>query len=103
MKGLRSYRYRVVDVFTERPLEGNALAVFPDASGLDDETMRKIAGPMNVVSDKFISLATRADCAANVRIFTPTKEMVFAGHPTIGSSFVMLDEGIVPKGSERFN
>jgi trans-2,3-dihydro-3-hydroxyanthranilate isomerase len=43
MNGLRSYRYLLVDVFTERPLEGNALAVFPEASGLDDATMRKIA------------------------------------------------------------
>jgi trans-2,3-dihydro-3-hydroxyanthranilate isomerase len=102
MNGLRSYRYRVVDVFTERPLEGNALAVFPDASGLDDATMQKIARELNLSETTFICPVTRADCAANVRIFTPTKEMVFAGHPTIGSSFVMLDEGIVPKNSERF-
>src|SRR5262249_30985325 len=102
MNGLRSYRYQVVDVFTERPLEGNALAVFPDASGLDDGTMRKIAREMNLSETTFIGPATRADCAANVRIFTPTEEMVFAGHPTIGSRFVMLDEGIVPKDSERF-
>ena len=102
MSGLRSYRYRVVDVFTERPLEGNALAVFPDASGLDDATMRKIARELNLSETTFISPATRADCAANVRIFTPTKEMIFAGHPTIGSSFVILDEGVVPKDSERF-
>jgi trans-2,3-dihydro-3-hydroxyanthranilate isomerase len=92
----------VVDVFTERPLEGNALAVFPDASGLDDATMRKIARELNLSETTFISPATRADCAANVRIFTPTKEMIFAGHPTIGSSFVILDEGVVPKDSERF-
>jgi trans-2,3-dihydro-3-hydroxyanthranilate isomerase len=102
MNSLRAYRYRVVDVFTERPLEGNALAVFPDASGLDDATMQKIAREMNLSETTFIGPATRADCAANVRIFTPTKEMIFAGHPTVGSSFVMLDEGIVPKDSERF-
>jgi trans-2,3-dihydro-3-hydroxyanthranilate isomerase len=102
MSGLRSFRYRVVDVFTERPLEGNALAVFPDASGLDDATMRKIARELNLSETTFISPATRADCAANVRIFTPTKEMIFAGHPTIGSGFVILDEGVVPKDSERF-
>src|SRR4029453_16501538 len=98
----RSYPYRVGDVFTERPLEGNPLAVFPDASGLDDATMQKIARELNLSETTFIGPATRADCAANVRIFTPTKEMVFAGHPTIGSSFVMLDEGIVSKDSERF-
>lgn len=54
MNGLRSYRYLVVDVFTERPLEGNALAVFPDASGLDDATMRKIAREMNLSETTFI-------------------------------------------------
>jgi trans-2,3-dihydro-3-hydroxyanthranilate isomerase len=102
MNSLRSYRYRVVDVFTKQPLEGNALAVFPDASGIDDATMQKIAKEMNLSETTFVGPATRADCAANVRIFTPTREMVFAGHPTIGTSFVLLDEGIVPEDSERF-
>jgi len=102
MNSLRSYHYRVVDVFTEQPLEGNALAVFPDASGIDDATMQKIAKEMNLSETTFVGPATRADCVANVRIFTPTIEMVFAGHPTIGTSFVLLDEGIVPKDSERF-
>jgi trans-2,3-dihydro-3-hydroxyanthranilate isomerase len=102
MNSPRSYRYRVVDVFTERPLEGNALAVFPDASGIDDATMRKIARELNLSETTFVYPATRADCAANVRIFTPTRELPFAGHPTIGASFVLLDEGMVPKDSERF-
>ena len=48
MNSLRSYRYRVVDVFTERPLEGNALAVFTDASGMDDGTMQKLARELNL-------------------------------------------------------
>lgn len=102
MNSIGSYRYRVVDVFTERALEGNALAVFPDASGLDDATMQKIARELNLSETTFLSPATRADCAVNVRIFTPTRELVFAGHPTIGTSFVLLDEGIVPRNSERF-
>lgn len=102
VNSLRSYRYRVVDVFTEKALEGNALAVFPDASGLDDATMQKIARELNLSETTFVSPATRADCAANVRIFTPIRELVFAGHPTIGTSFVLLDEGGVPKNSERF-
>jgi trans-2,3-dihydro-3-hydroxyanthranilate isomerase len=97
-----SYRYRVVDVFTKQPLEGNALAVFPDASGLDEVTMQKIAKELNLSETTFVSPATRADCVANVRIFTPTQEMVFAGHPTIGTSFVLLEEGSVPKDSEHF-
>jgi trans-2,3-dihydro-3-hydroxyanthranilate isomerase len=102
MNNLRSYRYRVVDVFTERPLEGNALAVFPEASGLDDATMQKIARELNLSETTFVNSATHADRAANVRIFTPTRELPFAGHPTIGASFVLLDEGAVPKDSERF-
>jgi trans-2,3-dihydro-3-hydroxyanthranilate isomerase len=96
------YRYRVVDVFTTQPLEGNPLAVFPDGSGLDDGTMQKIAKELNLSETTFVFPATRPDCAARVRIFTPAREMLFAGHPTVGTSFVLLDEGIVPRQTERF-
>jgi trans-2,3-dihydro-3-hydroxyanthranilate isomerase len=98
----RFYRYRLVDVFTENALEGNGLAVFLDASGLDDLTMQKIAREMNLSETTFILPSTRAACVARVRIFTPYQEMVFAGHPTVGTSFVLLDEGLVPAGTERF-
>ncbi len=97
-----SIRYRVVDVFTKEALLGNPLAVFPNATGLDDATMQKIAREMNLSETVFITAATRSDCVANVRIFTPAREMVFAGHPTVGASFVLLDTGVVPKGTERF-
>ena len=96
------FRYRVVDVFTEHPLEGNALAVFTDASAMDAVTMQRVARELNLAETAFILPPTRADCAARVRIFTPTKEMVFAGHPTIGTSFVLLDEGVVPAGASDF-
>jgi trans-2,3-dihydro-3-hydroxyanthranilate isomerase len=96
------YRYRVVDVFTEHPLEGNPLAVFPDAASMDDATMQKIALELNLSETTFVMPASNPECAARVRIFTPRKEMLFAGHPTIGTSFVLLDEGGVPKGCERF-
>ena len=102
MNNARSYRYRVVDVFTEQPLEGNPLAVFPDASGMDEVTMQKIAKELNLSETTFVLPASRADCAARARIFTPTREMVFAGHPTIGTSLVLLDEGMVPKNTEHF-
>lgn len=98
----RSYRYRVVDVFTDQPLEGNSLAVFPDASGLDDDMMQRIARELNLSETTFVFPATRADCVADVRIFTPSKEMVFAGHPTIGTSFVLLEERLVPNGVDHF-
>ena len=99
---MRSYRYVVVDVFTTEPLAGNALAVFPAASGLEAATMQKIAREMNLAETSFILPATRQDCAAHVRIFTPAKEMAFAGHPTVGTAFVMLQEKIVPQDSSVF-
>jgi trans-2,3-dihydro-3-hydroxyanthranilate isomerase len=95
MTSEQSHPYRVVDVFTERPLEGNPLAVFPDASGMDAVTMQRIARELNLAETTFVLPPTRGDCAARVRIFTPRKEMPFAGHPTIGTAFVLLDEGIV--------
>lgn len=98
----QTYHYQVVDVFTREQLEGNPLAVFPDALGLDDRTMQRIARELNLSETAFVFPATRSDCAALVRIFTPVREMVFAGHPTIGTSFVLLAEGIVPQDSVSF-
>jgi trans-2,3-dihydro-3-hydroxyanthranilate isomerase len=98
----QEYRYRVVDVFTEHPLEGNALAVFPEASAIDSTTMQRIARELNLAETAFVLPPTRSDCAARVRIFTPAKEMLFAGHPTIGTGFVLLDEGLVPGETGEF-
>jgi trans-2,3-dihydro-3-hydroxyanthranilate isomerase len=98
----RSFRYRVVDVFTENPLEGNALAVFPDARALDNATMQGIARELNLSETTFLFPATRSDCVASVRIFTPARELPFAGHPTVGASFVLLDESLVRKNQRSF-
>jgi trans-2,3-dihydro-3-hydroxyanthranilate isomerase len=97
-----SYKYRVVDVFSEEPLLGNQLGVFPDSSGLDTETMQKIAKELNVAETVFFGPPTRPGCAAQVRIFTPGREMPFAGHPTVGAGFVLRELGVVPKDAERF-
>jgi trans-2,3-dihydro-3-hydroxyanthranilate isomerase len=97
-----SFRYRVVDVFTERPLEGNPLAVFPDASLLDPALMPRIAKELNLSETVFILPSARPECAARLRIFTPSDELIFAGHPTIGSACVLMDEGIVPRGQREF-
>jgi trans-2,3-dihydro-3-hydroxyanthranilate isomerase len=94
MRSEREFRYRVVDVFTEHALEGNALAVFTDASAMDSATMQRVARELNLAETVFVLPATGEACAARLRIFTPTKEMVFAGHPTIGAAFVLLDEGL---------
>ena len=98
----RDLRYRVVDVFTERPLEGNPLAVFPQADGLDASTMQRIAKELNLAETAFVFPSDRSDCAARVRIFTPTMEMTFAGHPTIGTAWVLLDEDRVRGDRENF-
>lgn len=98
----RAHRYRVVDVFTETPLEGNPVAVFPASSDLDPRVMQAIAREINLAETVFVCPATRDGCAVRLRIFTPVHEMVFAGHPTIGASWVLQAEGIVARDSERF-
>ena len=94
--------YRTVDVFTQTPLEGNPLAVFPDARGIEPATMQRIARELNLSETTFVLPATRSDCAARVRIFTPANEMLFAGHPTIGTAWVLRDAGIVPVATSHF-
>src|SRR5271157_1745934 len=102
MSGAKSYRYVVVDVFTMQGLAGNPLAVFPSAVDFDQPTMQKIAGELNLTETAFIFPPTRKDSAACVRIFTPARELEFAGHPTVGTAFVLLQEGIVPRNSTGF-
>lgn len=94
--------YQVVDVFTRRPLEGNPLAVFTDANNLDASLMQRIAKELNLAETAFILPATKEGCDLRVRIFTPAKEMIFAGHPTIGSAYVARASGLVPRDAERF-
>ena len=102
MTPTKSYPYTVVNVFTTEPLSGNSSAVFPDASEFDTETMQKIARELNLTETAFVLPATRPDCAARVRIFTPTKETPFAGHPTVGTAFVLLQRGIVSSSCHEF-
>ncbi len=85
---MASYRYVVVDVFTDTPLAGNQLAVFTDGRGLEDEEMQSLAREMNFSETVFV-LPKEADGHARIRIFTPVNEMLFAGHPTLGSAFVL--------------
>lgn len=94
--------YRVVDVFTQTPLEGNPLAVFERAAGLDASTMQRIARELNLSETTFVFPSERGDALARVRIFTPTHEMTFAGHPTIGTAWVLRDAGLVPPGAASF-
>jgi trans-2,3-dihydro-3-hydroxyanthranilate isomerase len=102
----RSYDFVKVDVFTTVAFEGNPLAVFTDATGLETATMQRIAGELNLSETTFVFPPADPKNAALVRIFTPRSELPFAGHPTIGTAFVVrgdseatalvLEEGIGP-------
>jgi trans-2,3-dihydro-3-hydroxyanthranilate isomerase len=81
------YAYRLVNVFAESTLAGNPLCVFEDGIGLDDATMQALALQFNLSETTFVLPSTVA--TARVRIFTPTFEMPFAGHPTLGSACVV--------------
>lgn len=83
----RRIAYRLVNVFAETAFGGNPLAVVEDARGLSDDTMQAIARQFNLSETSFILPSTVA--AARVRIFTPTYEMAFAGHPTLGTASVV--------------
>ena len=85
---MRTFRYVVADVFTDKPLAGNQLAVFTDARGLGDDEMQSLAREMNFSESVFV-LPSENDGHVRIRIFTPTNEMLFAGHPTLGSAFVL--------------
>jgi trans-2,3-dihydro-3-hydroxyanthranilate isomerase len=98
----RRYRLRWVDVFTERALAGNPLAVVLEADGLSAAQMQAIARETNLSETTFVLPATAAGHAARVRIFTPHVELPFAGHPTIGTSWVLLAEGIVDEDAASF-
>ena len=86
---MRDFAFRIVNVFAEERLGGNPLAVVEDGRGLDDATMQAIALQFNLSETTFILPSTNA--TARVRIFTPTFEMPFAGHPTLGSAHVVRD------------
>jgi trans-2,3-dihydro-3-hydroxyanthranilate isomerase len=95
------YRYLHLDVFTDRLLEGNQLAVFPEPRGLSAERMQAIAGEMNFSESTFI-LPPEKDGDVRMRIFTPTDELPLAGHPTIGSTFALAEEGVIAPGRADF-
>jgi len=109
---MTDYRFRIVNVFAERPLEGNPLCVFEDGRGLDDATMQALALQFNLSETTFVLPSTEA--TAHVRIFTPTFEMPFAGHPTLGTAHVVralrgagdrvtlqMKAGIIPVSAEE--
>ncbi|MDQ3086562.1 MAG: PhzF family phenazine biosynthesis protein, partial [Actinomycetota bacterium] len=107
-----SLRYVVADVFTDRPLEGNQLAVFTDARGIDEETMQALALEIGFSETTFV-LPPEQGGTVRIRIFTPKSELPFAGHPCLGTAWVLASSlqrgavelettsGIVPVELER--
>jgi len=90
---VRRYRFIQADVFTEVIFGGNPVAVFPDAEGLNDDEMQKIAREMNLSETAFVLPPTDPRADVQVRFFTPSTELPFAGHPTIGTHVVLASLG----------
>jgi len=90
------YHYFICDVFTEQRFGGNQLAVLPDAQKLSDWQMQQIAREFNFSETAFV-LPAEAGHTRKVRIFTPTTEIPFAGHPNIGTAFVLAETGALGK------
>jgi trans-2,3-dihydro-3-hydroxyanthranilate isomerase len=109
---VRVFRYVVADVFTDTPLAGNPVAVFTDARGLGDDEMQRLARELNLSESVFV-LPAEGEGHARIRIFTPSIEMPFAGHPTLGTAFVLgapmqlveirleTGAGVIPVALER--
>jgi trans-2,3-dihydro-3-hydroxyanthranilate isomerase len=109
---VREFRYVVADVFTDTPLAGNPVAVFTDARQLEPEEMQRLARELNLSETVFVLPAEQGG-HARIRIFTPEIEMQFAGHPTLGTAFILgqpmqlveirleTGAGIVAVGLER--
>jgi trans-2,3-dihydro-3-hydroxyanthranilate isomerase len=88
-----SFRFVTVDVFTDRRFGGNPLAVFPDARGISDEDMQRLAAEFNLSETTFVLPPANPKNTARVRIFSRKAEMPFAGHPNVGTGWVLRDRG----------
>jgi PhzF family phenazine biosynthesis protein len=93
-------RFTQVDVFTHTALQGNPVAVVHDADGLDDETMQRVARWTNLSETTFLLPPTQPGADYRVRIFMPTGELPFAGHPTLGTCHAWLEAGGVAAGDD---
>lgn len=89
-------KFYQADVFTAEPFGGNPVAVIPDAAGLNDDQLQQIAREMNLSETVFVFPPTDQAAVARLRIFTPTQEIPFAGHPVLGTFFILAELGIIP-------
>jgi trans-2,3-dihydro-3-hydroxyanthranilate isomerase len=90
---LPTYNFIQLDVFTDQAFCGNPLAVFPEAEGISDEQMQQIAREMNLSETVFVLASEKEDVLRRLRIFTPTSELPFAGHPIAGTWNCLAREG----------
>lgn len=90
---VKRLRMKQVDVFTDRPLAGNPLAVVLDGETLTDGEMQAIAREMNLSETTFVLPPSAPRANYRVRIFTPLREIPFAGHPSIGTAYALIDWG----------
>ncbi len=91
----RTLKFYQADVFSAQPFGGNPVAVFPDAQGLSDDQLQQIAREMNLSETVFVLPPTDPAAVVRLRIFTPTQEIPFAGHPVIGTFYVLAQLGLV--------
>ncbi len=98
---MRKLHYHRVDVFTDRAFGGNPLAVFPNGRGISGETMQSIAKEFNLSETTFVLPPDDPKHDYRVRIFTPATELPMAGHPTVGTSFVLAREHMIARTGER--
>jgi PhzF family phenazine biosynthesis protein len=96
---MKSYAFQQVDVFSATPFRGNPLAVVVGAEGLTDQQMAAIANWTNLSETTFLLQPTAPEADYRIRIFTPERELPFAGHPTLGSCHVWLAAGNAPRGN----
>ena len=99
---MRQLSYHLVDVFTERAFGGNPLAVFTDGRKIPDALMQSIAKELNLSETTFVLPPDEAKHDFRVRIFTPKSELPMAGHPTVGTAFVLAREGMLKKSEAVF-
>lgn len=99
---MAEHEFFTVDVFTARRFGGNPLAVFPTAEGIDDATMQALAAELNYSETSFVLPPDDPANTARVRIFNRTAEMPFAGHPNVGTAFVLASLGVAPGPTLRF-
>ena len=97
---MRKLRYHLVDVFTNRQFGGNPLAVFTNGRGIGEETMQAIAKELNLSETTYVLPPADAANDYRVRIFTPGQELPMAGHPTVGTTFVLAREHMIERGDD---